>query len=363
MRRAGPAGRLAKAAIIQPFACSTFMRVTHGAARAALAPAAVTIGNFDGVHMGHQAMLRRVIGEARARSIESCVLTFEPHPREVFEKMREKMPDRLPGSSGNGTAPTRLTSLREKLELLEASGADRVHIERFSPAFAALSPEDFVRKVLIKTLSARWVLVGDDFRFGAKRAGNFELMRAMGEAGGFGVDRMGSVMLHGIRVSSGAVREALADGDVARAQSLLGRPYSISGRVIHGRKLGRTLGFATANIQMKHNRPPLAGIFVVRLHGVGETALPGVASLGVRPTVDSVGKATLEVHLFDFSSELYGRHVRVDFLKKIRNEEKYPDLEALRSQITRDCEAARAYHREHAGEDPGQYGAKAQARP
>ena len=318
------------------------MRVTHGAALAGLPPVALTIGNFDGVHKGHQAMLARVIREARARQLQSCVLTFEPHPREFFERMRM----RPSNGSPPGQAPTRLSSLREKLELIENSGIARTHIERFSKRFAALEPEAFVEQVLVMVLRARWVLVGDDFRFGAKRAGDTALLRKLGAAAGFEFEVMEPVLLDGMRVSSGAVRRALAEGALAHSEALLGRPYSISGRVVHGDKLGRELGFSTANIQMKHNRPPLTGVFAVRLHGADMEPLSGVASLGVRPTIKSGGTAVLEVHLFDFSGELYGRHVRVDFLHKLREEEKYPDLETLRAQIARDCEAARAYHRE-----------------
>jgi riboflavin kinase/FMN adenylyltransferase len=320
-----------------------FMRVTHGHSLAGLPPVALTIGNFDGVHKGHQAMLARVMRQAQAQELQSCVLTFEPHPREFFERLRERSSNR----SAPRQAPTRLTSLREKLELIASFGMERTHIERFSGRFAALEPKAFVEQVLVKTLRARWVLVGHDFRFGAKPAGDNALLCDLGAAAGFELEVMDPVMHEGVRVSSVAVRQALAQGELARSEALLGRPYSISGRVVHGDKLGRELGFSTANIQMKHNRPPLTGIFAVRLHGVGFEPLSGVASLGVRPTVKSGGGVVLEVHLFDFSGELYGRHVRVDFLHKLREEEKFPDLETLRSQIARDCEAARAYHREH----------------
>ncbi len=315
------------------------MLVTHGAARAGL-PVALTIGNFDGVHKGHRAMLERVIGEARLRGLQSCVLTFEPHPREFFERLRRT------SSQAPGPAPTRLSSLREKLELIGESGIGRTHLERFSARFAALSPQEFAERVLGDVLQARWVLVGEDFRFGARRAGDVEALRGFGARFGFELATMPPVLHERLRVSSGAIRQALAEGRLADSEALLGRPYSISGRVVHGDKLGRTLGFSTANIQMKHNRPPLTGVFAVRLHGAGLQPLPGVASLGVRPTVKSQGHAVLEVHLFDFSGELYGRHVRVDFLHKLREEEKYPDLETLRLQIARDCDAARAYHRE-----------------
>jgi riboflavin kinase/FMN adenylyltransferase len=289
--------------------------------------AVAAIGNFDGVHRGHQAMLARVIEVARARGLAASVLTFEPHPRELFAP---------------AAAPTRLTSLREKLELLAAQGVDHVHVQRFSRAFAALAPAAFVERALVNLLGARWVLVGEDFRYGAKRAGDFASLTGAARQHGFELEAMPTVTSGGARVSSSAVREALARGELGRAAELLGRPYSISGRVVHGEKLGRALGYATANVQLKHNRPPLGGIFAVRVHGVGERPRDGVASLGVRPTVHADGRPVLEVHLFDFAGDLYGAHLRVEFLAKIRDEERYPDLETLKAQIARDCDAARA---------------------
>jgi riboflavin kinase/FMN adenylyltransferase len=304
------------------------MLLTHGASGTARAPLALTVGNFDGVHRGHQAMLERLVGEARRRALVSCVLTFEPHPREFFAPQ---------------SAPTRLTSLREKLESLEAHKIERVHVQRFARPFAALEPETFVEQVLVRQLKTRWLLVGEDFRFGARRAGDLSLLKRLGGRYGYEVEIMPVVTRAGTRVSSSAVRAALAAGDLAAAEALLGRRYSISGRVVHGRKLGRELGFATANVQLKHNRPPLTGIYAVRVHGVGAAARPAVASLGVRPTITASGRAVLEVHLFDFSGDLYRAHVRVEFLHKIRDEEKYSDLDALKAQIGRDCEAARSF--------------------
>jgi len=304
------------------------MLLTRGACAAPLPPVALTVGNFDGLHRGHQAMLQRLLDGARARRLQSCVLTFEPHPREFFAAQ---------------AAPTRLTSLREKLELLAAHGVERTHVQRFDRAFASLTPEAFVEQVLAKRLCARWLLIGEDFRFGAKRAGDVRLLADLGRRHGCEVEILPAVTRSGVRVSSSAVRAALAAGNLDAAEELLGRPYSISGRVIHGRKLGRELGFATANVQLKHNRPPLSGIFAVRVHGVGTSSRPAVASLGVRPTITASGRAVLEVHLFDFSADLYGAHMRVEFLHKIRDEEKYSDIEALKAQIERDCEAARTF--------------------
>ena len=290
--------------------------------------AAVTIGNFDGVHCGHQAMFARLKKAAIERDLIATVMTFEPHPREVF------MP---------AQAPARLTSLREKLELFKAAGIQQVALVHFSRRFAQLSSAAFIDQLLLRDLSARWVLVGDDFRFGAQRSGDFDTLQAAGKEHGFAVESLSSVLVDGERASSTAVRTALARGDLQHAARILGRPYSIAGRVVHGDKLGATLGYPTANIQLKHNIPPLSGIFAVELHGLDGKVLPGVASLGVRPTVKQNGAATLEVYVFDFHDRIYGAHVRVDFLHKLRDEEKFSDLPALIAQIARDVRAARAF--------------------
>jgi riboflavin kinase/FMN adenylyltransferase len=301
------------------------MRITHGWPHA-LRPNAITIGNFDGVHLGHQAMLARLTARAASVGALPTVLTFEPHPREIFT------PD---------AAPTRLTSLREKLEILRGVGVAHVHICRFTRAFAALSAEDFVRRILVEGLKARYVLVGDDFRFGAKRAGDLALLKQMGAQFGFEAEALPTVAAAGQRASSTAVREALAAGDMALAAQLLGRPYSISGRVIGGDKLGREIGYPTANIQLKHNRPPIAGIFAVRVQGLDSPDWPGVASLGTRPTVHANGRPTLEVHLFNFDRSIYREHLRVEFLHKLRDEAKFDSLEALVAQIDKDAAQAR----------------------
>ena len=312
---------------------------------------ALTIGNFDGVHLGHQAILAEVRAAAAARDIASAVVTFEPHPREFFAPH---------------AAPTRLTSLREKIELLDAHGMQRAQICHFNRAFASLSADDFIDRVLVQGLSARWVMIGEDFRFGAKRTGDFDHLRRAGQRLGFEVHALPDVTQrdargHAFRVSSSALREVLSAGDVERAATLLGRPYSISGRVMHGDKLGRTLGFPTANVQMRHNRPPLTGIYAVHVSGVnaqgqvvparqadhaGRAAqanhrtLDAVASVGVRPTVTDSGEMRLEVFIFDFQADIYGKHIRVDFLKKMRDEEKYKDLDTLKRQIEQDAHDA-----------------------
>ena len=289
---------------------------------------ALTIGNFDGVHRGHQAMLQKLVAKARAMNLPAAVMTFEPHPREVFT------PD---------AAPARLTSLREKLERLAGHGVDQVYICHFNRAFAALSAGHFVDDMLCRQLGARYVLIGDDFQFGAKRAGNLATLQAAATQHGFEVEAMHSVCVDELRASSTAVREALAGGDLELARRLLGRPYSISGRVLHGDKIGRTLGFPTANIQVKHNKPPLLGVCVVEVHGLACGPRPGVASIGVRPTINSKGRLSLEVNIFDFQQEIYGEHLRIDFLHKLRDEEKYPDLETLTEAIARDVANAHEF--------------------
>ncbi|SHM18772.1 FMN adenylyltransferase /riboflavin kinase [Nitrosospira sp. Nsp11] len=312
------------------------MRVSRGIPAQAEAPVALTIGNFDGVHLGHQAMLARLKEAAARLGLTSCVMIFEPHPREFFA------PDK---------APTRLTSLREKLELLAAAGVERVQVCRFDFDFARISAEEFIVGILQQSLAVRWMLVGDDFRFGARRAGDFAMLREFSARCGFEVEEMPGYVVDGVRVSSTAVRGALAAGDLNFVKRLLGRPYSISGRVVSGAKLGRQIGFPTANIEFKHNRPPLSGIFAVEVEmktkGTAGLFSPdsirGVASLGVRPTVHEHGKPVLEVHLFDFAQEIYGCHLRVRFLHKLRDEEKYPDLITLTTQIGRDVENARDY--------------------
>ncbi len=304
------------------------MRITRSLPDAADSPVALTIGNFDGVHLGHQAMLARVTDAARQLGLASCVMTFEPHPREFFA------PDQ---------APTRLTSLREKLELLGDAGVERVQICRFNFDFAKTTPEDFVTRILHRGLAARWILVGDDFRFGARRAGDFAMLKQAGQQCGFEAHVMGSVAVDGVRISSTAVRDALAAGDMPRAQRLLGRPYSISGRVVAGARLGRKLDCPTANVLMKHNRPPLSGIFAVEVHGIDGRILPGVASLGVRPTVARDALPSLEVHVLDFDRQIYGAHLKVEFMHKFRDEEKYSDVETLKRQIAVDVANARAY--------------------
>jgi riboflavin kinase / FMN adenylyltransferase len=301
------------------------MRVYRGLPAQADVPVALTIGNFDGVHRGHQAMLTRLIEAAEDLRLPSAVLTFDPHPREFFAQ---------------DAAPPRLSKLRQKLELFRAFGIARTIVARFDHRLAAMTPETFIDDVLVQRLAARWVLVGDDFRFGKARAGDLAALR--GHATNFSVEGMRTVAVDTQRASSTAVREALAAGDLPRAAALLGRPYAISGRIVHGEKLGRTLGFPTANIPLRH-RPALSGIFAVRVHGLGASPRAGVASVGVRPTVTHDGKPLLEVFLFDFNENIYGRRVTVEFVHKLRDEEKYDTLDALTRQIRADVVEARDY--------------------
>jgi riboflavin kinase / FMN adenylyltransferase len=299
------------------------MVVTHGSLQRARGRCAATIGNFDGVHRGHRALIDRVTAKAREAKLTSCVLTFEPHPREFFA------PD---------SAPARITRLRDKLELMAQAGVEHVHVARFDARFAAMTAEHFIEDVLVRALGVQWLLVGRDFRFGARRAGDFSTLTNRG----FALEAMPDVLFGGKRVSSSAVRAALKAGDLEEAERLLGHPYTISGRVAHGAKLGRGLGFPTANIVLRR-APPLAGIFVVEVDKYGH----GVASIGRRPTVNPVAIPLLEVHLFDHDADLYGEHLRVRFLKKLRDEEKYDGLSALQAAIARDARQAREFFLSH----------------
>ncbi|MGA2551920.1 MAG: bifunctional riboflavin kinase/FAD synthetase [Burkholderiaceae bacterium] len=300
---------------------------------AARTPCALTIGNFDGVHRGHQALLAHLRAAADDLGIAAAVMTFEPHPREFFAKKAHD-PTR---------APARIASLRDKLGALAAAGVDRVIVEHFGSRFAALTARQFIEEILVKGCHARWIMVGEDFCFGAGRSGNVNLLRSAGEEFGFTVKTLATVTEDGERVSSSLVRKALAEGNLERARQLLGRPYFMSGHVVHGAKLGRKLGFPTLNLRIAHPRPALSGIFVVQVHGLDGPPVPGVASIGLRPTVDQSGRVLLEVHLFDFASNVYGKLVSVEFLKKLRDEEKYPDLAALTAAISEDTRQARAF--------------------
>ena len=303
---------------------------------------ALTIGNFDGVHRGHQAMLALLKNEARHRGVPSCVMTFEPHPRDFFAE-QFKQPD---------VAPARIATLRDKLNELNACGVDQCVVLPFNQSFASQAPEAFIQDVLLNGLGVKYVLVGDDFRFGSKRLGDYAMLDAAGAKLGFDVARMNSYEVRGLRVSSSAVREALGRGAMAEVAQLLGRPYAISGHVVHGRKLGRELNCRTLNLRFTHWKPAASGIFVVRVHGIGAEPLAGVANLGIRPSIDpndvNGGRVLLETHCLDWPAHLgdeggYGKIIRVELLHKLHDELKYDGLDALMQGIHKDCADARAW--------------------
>lgn len=296
----------------------------------------VCIGAFDGLHLGHRALVRHAVGRARALAVPSVALSFEPLPREFF---------------AGEQSPPRLLSVRAKPEGLFALGVDHVGLLRFNRRLTAMSAEDFVRKVLVRHLSAREVWVGPDFRFGKGRVGDLALLQRMGrelaEAGqGFEAGQIQPIELDGQRVSSTRIRTALQAGDFATAERLLGRPYAIGGRVVRGARLGRTLGYPTANLRFLGKTPALSGIYATRVHGVDDVVLPAVSSLGTRPTVDGV-EPLLETHLFDFDRDLYGRRIAIEFVAKLRDEQKFDDLPTLVAQMNRDAEQARAILMQH----------------
>ncbi|MEY4345729.1 MAG: hypothetical protein RL032_1561 [Pseudomonadota bacterium] len=327
------------------------MKVFRGFNHPGVATAsAVTIGNFDGVHRGHQAMLALLKAEAQQRSVASVVLTFEPHPRDYFAKLHQK-PD---------MAPARVGTLRDKLGDLAMCGVDQAVVLPFDARLASQSPQEFIDQVLLKGLGARYVLVGDDFRFGKQRAGDYALLDAAGQQQGFDVARMNSYEVHRLRVSSSAVREALGQGRMADAARLLGRPYCISGHVVHGRKLGRSLGLdaqhpmgmRTLNLRFAHWKPAASGIFAVLVHGLAEHPIQGVANLGVRPSLDPTdvngGRVLLETHCLDWPDALgsegaYGKIIHVELLHKLHDELKYDGLDSLTRGIRQDCDDARAW--------------------
>jgi len=303
------------------------MRIFRGFSRPVPGPTAVAIGNFDGVHRGHGALLGRLGDVAREFSLPPTILTFEPHPREFFSPV---------------SAPARLTTFREKIELLSEAGVEQAMVCRFNAAFAALSADQFIEQVLLRGLRVLHLIICDDFRFCKGRAGDFALLQSAGALHGFTVEAMGSVTVDGERVSSSGVRAALAAGEMEHAARLLGRPYIIDGQVAHGDKIGRQLGFATANLRIKHNPLPMTGVFAVAVSGLGDQPLPGVANLGIRPTVGGT-RPLLEVHLFDFDRDIYGKHISVRFVHKLRNEQRFPNFDALKAQIAADAVAARAF--------------------
>jgi riboflavin kinase/FMN adenylyltransferase len=290
----------------------------------------VCIGAFDGVHLGHRALLRHTARRAAALGVPAVAVSFEPLPREFF---------------GRGNPPPRLSLARSKVDALIAEGMQGIGLLAFDAAMAATSAEDFVRQLLVQRLCAREVWIGPEFSFGNRRGGNLALLQAMGQQLGFVAGQIDTVQVNGERVSSTRIRQHLLAGEFAAAADLLGRPYAIAGRVVRGRQLGRTLGFPTANLRFPRT-PALSGIYATWVHGVYQTPWPSVSSFGTRPTVDGV-EPLLEAHLFDFAGDLYGRHIEVEFVAKLRDEEKFNDLPALTAQMQRDAAQARHILSEH----------------
>lgn len=286
-----------------------------------------TIGNFDGVHKGHRAVIDLLAKKSAEYGLPSTVIVFEPQPQEYF---------------AGDKAPARLTRLREKLAELDRCGVDRVLVLRFDAAFRTLPAREFIGHILVQGLGVKFIAVGDDFRFGKNRQGDFALMQQAGESYGFEVANMPTVELGGERVSSTRIRAALSVGDMELAELLLGRSYAMNGRVAHGDKRGRTIGFPTANIHLQRKVSPISGVFAVRMRGLPQGDQVGVANVGKRPTVEGV-KSLLEVHLFGFNQEIYGEHVCVDFLHRLRDEKRFESFEALKEQIRKDAVAARSY--------------------
>ena len=290
----------------------------------------VCIGAFDGVHLGHRALLRHTAQRAAALGVPAVAVSFEPLPREFF---------------GRGNPPPRLSLARSKVDALIAEGMQGIGLLAFDAAMAATTAEDFVRQLLVQRLCAREVWIGPEFSFGNRRGGNLALLQAMGQQLGFVAGQIDTVQVNGERVSSTRIRQHLLAGEFAAAADLLGRPYAIAGRVVRGRQLGRTLGFPTANLRFPRT-PALSGIYATWVHGVYQTPWPSVSSFGTRPTVDGV-EPLLEAHLFDFAGDLYGRHIEVEFVAKLRDEEKFNDLPALTAQMQRDAAQARHILSEH----------------
>ncbi|CDH06687.1 bifunctional: flavokinase; FAD synthetase [Xenorhabdus bovienii str. oregonense] len=287
----------------------------------------LTIGNFDGVHRGHQALLKHLKEEGLRSGLPTMVMIFEPQPLEVFAADK---------------APARLTRLRDKIRYLSQYGVDYLLCVKFDRNFAANSPEAFVSRLLVEKLGVKFLAIGDDFRFGKNRLGDFHYLQQAGKQYGFNVASTDSFCDSGLRISSTAIRQALQDDDLALAETLLGHPYSISGRVVHGNRLGRTIGFPTANLPLKRLVAPVKGVYAVEVYGLGDKPLPGVANIGNRPTVSGLGQQ-LEVHLIDTQMDLYGRHIDVVLRKKLRDEQRFASLDALKQQIANDVVAARDY--------------------
>lgn len=290
-------------------------------------PIVATIGNFDGVHVGHQALIETLCQDAKARHLPSAVITFEPSPQEYFLK---------------ANAPARLTRLREKLALLSKTDIDFMIVLPFNTALADMGAQTFITDILQQQLQVKYLLIGDDFQFGKNRLGNFALLQSMANGDAFSVANMQSHCLHGERISSSRIRQALESGDLATTERLLGRPYTMLGKVAHGQKRGRTMGFPTANLFLKRHRSPVLGVYAVKVYGLGDKSIYGVANVGNRPTFDGT-RSLLEIHLFDFEQDIYGMPLQVEFCHKIRDEQRYESFELLKAQIQKDSISAQKF--------------------
>jgi len=301
-----------------------------------ISPCVLTIGNFDGVHQGHKKLLARVCKAAAELKLNSTVMTFEPPPREFFAQIT---------SNFTKIMPSRIASMRDKLQSLSETGIDRVVIQNFGSKFANMSPRDFIEEILLKYLHVKFLIVGKDFCFGHHRLGNVETLIEASKKYDFQVEILPTIVDNGIKISSSAIRAALSTGDLANARLLLGHSYAVSGHVIHGKKLGRTIGFPTLNLRIKHRSSILSGVFVANIHGLSEKPLPAVANIGIRPTVEDSGGILLESHVLDFTGECYGKVIKVEFLQKLREEKKYTSLSNLTAAIEHDVASTRAYFR------------------
>ena len=310
------------------------MKVFRSFPRGKVIPScALAIGNFDGVHRGHRALLDQVKAAADRLGVVPAVLTFNPHPRQFFAKRAGMLSD----------TPITITPFRDKMQAMADAGIERVYIARFDDAVASLTAEDFIRQVLCRSLNIRWIIVGEHFRFGAGRQGTTDLLEAAGRQLGFEAVVLPSVMSQDVRVSSSEVRQALSQSDFDRVAALLGRPYMLSGHVVQGNRLGRQLGFPTANLPVRQDNPVLSGVFVTRVHGLAGQPMLAVSMVGTRPTVVENGRTLLETHLLDYSGNCYGSLIKVEFLKKLRDNQKFPGLDASKGAIRLDVDAARRY--------------------
>ncbi len=303
-----------------------------------------TIGNFDGVHLGHQAVLGQLAEKAAELHLPAVVITFEPYPQEYFggscASLHSPHLGVLPGARGG--VPPRLTRFREKVQVLRRYSVDKVLCLHFNAALADTSAQEFIRTVLVDGLDVRYLVVGDDFRFGKQRQGDFAMLKAAGLEFGFQVVNRHTFSIEGARVSSTRIRAALAEGDLGTAEKLLGRPYRMSGRVARGAQRGRSIGFPTANIYVHRRATPVQGVFAVEMFGFDGEPLAGIANVGTRPTVGGTA-VVLEVHLFDFTQDIYGRYVQVDFLHRLRDEQRFASLDDLKQQIHIDAQQARDF--------------------